>query len=244
MIFARCAVHAVYDGQALQLDALAADQLTALLEALFNGDADALHRSACLRSQLQQTHQGTAVGQKVVYDQDMVLRREELFGHDDVVHLFMGEGLDLGLVVIVVQVDAHGFFCKHHRHIQLAGHNSRNADAAGLDGQHLVDGFAGKQPLPLPCHLPEQGDIHLMIDKAVHLQHIALADDPVLYGYALPAVSWTLYSSKPVFFGCDLYFDKYNGFAPVLQCLFVLNFGWILHTFSACQHKKSQVSPP
>ncbi len=33
------AVHGFHDGKALQLDALAADELTALLEALFHGDA-------------------------------------------------------------------------------------------------------------------------------------------------------------------------------------------------------------
>ena len=110
----------------------------------------------------------------------MILRGEELFGDDDVVDLFVGEGLDLGLVVVVVQIDAHGFFGKHHRHVQLAGYHSRNADAAGLDGQHLIDRLARKQALPLPCHLAEQRDVHLVVDKAVHLEHVALAHNAVL----------------------------------------------------------------
>ena len=110
----------------------------------------------------------------------MILRGEELFGDDDVVDLFVGEGLDLGLVVVVVQIDAHGFFGKHHRHVQLAGYHSRNADAAGLDGEHLIDGLARKQALPLPCHLAEQRNVHLVVDKAVHLEHVALAHNAVL----------------------------------------------------------------
>ena len=109
----------------------------------------------------------------------MILRGEELFRNDDVVDLFVGEGLDLGLIVVIVQIDAHGLLGEDHRHIELAGDHGSDADAAGLDGQHLVDGLARKQTLPLLCHLPEQRDIHLMIDKAVHLQHIALADDAV-----------------------------------------------------------------
>ena len=110
----------------------------------------------------------------------MILRGEELFRDDDVVDLFVGEGLDLSLVVVVVQIDAHGFFCKHHRHVQLAGHHSRNADAAGFDGENLVDGLARKQALPLPCHLAEQRDVHLVVDKAVHLEHVAFAHNAVL----------------------------------------------------------------
>ena len=118
----------------------------------------------------------------------MILCREELFGDDDVVDLFVGEGLDLGLVVIVVQIDAHGFFGKHHRHVELAGHHSRDADAAGLDGEHLVNWLARKQALPLPGHLAEQRDIHLMVDKVIDLQDAAfqtfsIAENPLLQGF-------------------------------------------------------------
>ena len=129
--------------------------------------------------QIQQAHQGTAVGKEIVNDQHMVFRGEELFGDDHIVDLFVGEGLDLGLVVVVVQIDAHGLFGKHHRHVELTGHNGGNADAAGLDGEHLVDGLARKQALPLPGHLAEQRDIHLMVDKAVNLEHIPFAHNAV-----------------------------------------------------------------
>ena len=54
-----------------------------------------------------------------------------------------------------------------------------NANAAGLDGEHLVDGLACKQALPLLCHLPEQRNVHLVVDKAIHLEHIALAYDTI-----------------------------------------------------------------
>ena len=173
------AVHGIDDGEALQLDALAADQLAALLEALLDGDADALHGGTGLLGQLQQTHQSAAVGKEVVDDEDVVLRGEELLGDDDVVNFLVGEGLDLRLVVVVVEVDAHRLFGEHHRHVELAGHHSRDADAAGLDGEHLVDGLARKQALPLLGHLPEQRDVHLVVDEAVHLQHVAFADDAV-----------------------------------------------------------------
>ena len=129
--------------------------------------------------QLQQTHQGAAVGQEVVDDENVVLGGEELLGDDDIINFLVGEGLDLRLVVVVVQVDAHGLFGEHHRHVELAGHHSRDADAAGLDGEHLVDGLAIEQALPLLCHLAEQRNVHLMVDEAVHLEHVALTDDAV-----------------------------------------------------------------
>ena len=173
-------IHGLDDGEALQLDALAADQLAALLEALLDGDADALDGGPGLIGQFQQAHQGAAVGQEIVDDEDMVFRGEELFGDDDVIDLFVGEGLDLGLVIVVVQIDAHGLFGKDHRHIELAGDHCCNADAAGFNGQHFVDGLACKQALPLFCHLAEQRDVHLVVDEAVHLQHVALAHDAVL----------------------------------------------------------------
>ena len=109
----------------------------------------------------------------------MILGGEELLGDDDIINFLVGEGLNLRLVVVVVQVDAHGLFGEHHRHVELAGHHSRDADAAGLDGEHLVDGFAVEQALPLLCHLAEQRDVHLMVDEAVHLEHVALTDDAV-----------------------------------------------------------------
>ena len=62
-------------------------------------------------------------------------------------------------VAVIIQVDAHGLFGKHHRHVELAGHHGGNANAAGLDGEHLVDGLAIKQALPLPGHLLEQREI-------------------------------------------------------------------------------------
>ena len=51
------AVHGLDDSEALQLDALAADEVAALLEALLDGDADALDSGTSLLGQLQQTQQ-------------------------------------------------------------------------------------------------------------------------------------------------------------------------------------------
>ena len=61
----------------------------------------------------------------------------------------------------------------------LGGHTG-DPDAAGLNGQDLVDGLVGKQTLKLHAHLVKQFHIHQMVEKAVHLQHIALGQNAVL----------------------------------------------------------------
>ena len=58
------AVHGLHNGKALQLDALAADQLAALLEALFHSNADALHCGTGLLGQIQQAHQAQPLARK------------------------------------------------------------------------------------------------------------------------------------------------------------------------------------
>jgi len=74
-------IHGFYDGKRLKLVTQIADDLSAHLEALFNGNADTFHRAACLINNGNKTLQGTAVCQKIVNDQHMVVSRKKLFGH-------------------------------------------------------------------------------------------------------------------------------------------------------------------
>ena len=45
-------------------------------------------------------------------------------------------------------------------------------DAGGLDGQNLVHAAAVKPAQKLPANLLKKGNIHLVVQKTVHLQHI------------------------------------------------------------------------
>ena len=74
-----------------------------------------------------------------------------------------------------VAVDVHAFrlFGKHHGHAEVLGRHTGDADAGGLDSEYLVDGRACEQALPLRTHGAEQGDVHLMVQKGVHLQNAA-----------------------------------------------------------------------
>ena len=60
------AVHGFHNGKALQLDALAADELAALLEALFHGAADADQLGAGGLDDLAEAAQRFAAGEEIV----------------------------------------------------------------------------------------------------------------------------------------------------------------------------------
>ena len=66
-----------------------------------------------------------------------------------------------------------GLLGKHQRHTQGPGHRVGNGDAGGFDGQHLGNVRPCKAPQEFFTQLFDQRDIHLVIQKAVHLQHIA-----------------------------------------------------------------------
>ena len=105
------AVHGLDDSEALQLDTLAADEVAALLEALLDGDADALDSGTSLLGQLQQTQQGAAVGQEVVDDENMVLGGEELLGDDDIINFLVGEDAELRITYVdQIPIQASGKF--------------------------------------------------------------------------------------------------------------------------------------
>jgi len=55
-----------------------------------------------------------------------------------------------------------------------------NSNARRFDGQNLVDFFPCKAAAKLPADFIQQADVHLVIQKAVHLQHISFLDLTVL----------------------------------------------------------------
>ena len=105
-------VHAVYDGERLELIAQIADNTAALLETLLHGDADALDRTAGLCHDGDQTLQRTAVCQKIVDNKHMVVRTEELLRNDNLILTLMRKGFDLSNINLAVDVDALGLLCE------------------------------------------------------------------------------------------------------------------------------------
>ena len=58
--------------------------------------------------------------------------------------------------------------------------DTSDPDAGGLDGQNLVHAAVGEPALEFFADLLKKGNIHLMVQKTVHLQHIVPLHDPVL----------------------------------------------------------------
>ena len=174
-------VHAVHDGERLEMVAEVADGAAAVLEALLDGDADALDRAAGLLNDGDQTLKRVAVGQKIVDEQHVIVCAQEFLGDDDLILALVRKGLDLCDVNVAIDVDALRFLRKNDRYAEMTCDDAGNTDAGGLDRHDLVDVFIRKAALELLAHPVEQLDIHLMIEKAVNLEHVALLDHAVFY---------------------------------------------------------------
>ena len=85
----------------------------------------------------------------------------------------MGEGVDRAAVHAALHIAAAVLLGKHHGHLQLHGRRRRDGDAAGLDGQDLVDSRAGIQAGDLFSHLPEEAGVDPLVEEGAHLQHPA-----------------------------------------------------------------------
>ena len=156
-----------------------ADGAAAVLEALLNNDTDALDRAAGLLHDRNQALKRVAVGQKIVDEQHVVVRAQELFGHDDLIFAFMRKGLDFRNINIAVDIDALRFLRENDRYAEMTCDDAGDADAGGLDGYDLVDILTGKAALELRTHLIKQFNVHLMIEKAVYLEYVSFFNDAV-----------------------------------------------------------------
>jgi hypothetical protein len=66
-----------------------------------------------------------------------------------------------------------------YRYPEVDGGQAGNPDAGRLDGQDLVDGPILEQFIEFLPQLADEGDIDLVVQEAVHLQHVAAFDSPV-----------------------------------------------------------------
>lgn len=132
-------VHALDDGERLELISEVTDDPSALLEALLNRDADALDRAAGLCDDGQEALQRTSVCEEIVDDQDMILWAQELLRYDHLVLTLMGEGLHLCGIDIAIDIEALGLLREHHRYMKVVRYDAGNADAGSFDGENLID---------------------------------------------------------------------------------------------------------
>ena len=91
----------------------------------------------------------------------------------------MGEGLYLCHVDVSVNVDALALFGKYHRHVEIAGYHTGDADTGGFNGHDFIDILVREALFELLAHLLKQVDVHLMIQKAIYFQDVAFFYDTV-----------------------------------------------------------------
>ena len=111
----------------------------------------------------------------------MLAALEEALGDDDLVGAALGVALDLGAVLLAVEVLGLGLAGEHHRRVvEVGSGHAGDADAGRLDGQDLVDLLALKKAGPLGAHLVVKRDVALVVEEAVDLQDVALTNDAIL----------------------------------------------------------------
>ena len=169
-------VHFVDDGQAGKAVAFGAQLGPAGLEAFLNTDADARDGRPGLAADVEQAAHGFAVGEEIVQDQHAVARAEELFGQRDVIIAPIGKRVDGGGEHVPVNIFAFCFFGKHDRHAEMPRRHAGDGDAGGFDREDLVDAGPVKNAAELRPDRIQKFHIQLVVQKAVHLEHVAGPD--------------------------------------------------------------------
>ena len=134
---------------------------------------------------IQQALHGLAVGKKVVQNQHLVSRGEELLGEGDIVITAVGIRMYGGSVNIAVDVLALGLLGKDHRHIEMPGCHAGDGNAGCLDGKNLVDAVVFENAIELLTDLIQQFNIQLVVQKAVDFENIAGTNLPLLHNTLL-----------------------------------------------------------
>ena len=166
-------VHAFDDGDGLYLITGITKLLPAFLQAFLNGDTNAGDGATCLVDDVDESTGCFAVGEEVIDDEHLVVGREIRTGHEDVVHLLVGEGISLRDVLVVSTIGSFSFLGEDYGYIIEIGEHSGNGDARCFDGEDFVDGFATKTTLELVSNLAHDVDVNLVIEEIIDLEDIA-----------------------------------------------------------------------
>lgn len=118
-----------------------------------------------------------AVGQEIVHDQHLVCGVEIGLGDEDIVELLMGEGIGVGDIFVIGTIGRLTLLRKDHGYVVEVAQERSNGNAAGLDGQDLVDFHPAEPALELVGHLAHDVYVYLMVQKTIDLEDIALFDD-------------------------------------------------------------------
>ena len=103
------------------------------------------------------------VGEEIVHDEDFIGRLEVRARNENVVELFVREGVCLGNVFVIGAVDGLALLGKNHGHVVQVGDECRDGDTACLDGEHLIELDVGKTAFELFANFLHQADVNLVV---------------------------------------------------------------------------------
>ena len=174
-------IHRIHDSQRLHMITQVADDTAADLESLFDNNAAAFHNRTGRLCNGNQALQCAAIGQDSIDDQNVLTLMQEFLGHDDLILILVGEGFHLGNEHITINVDRLGLLGKNQRNIKFLSNKGSNANAGRFNGHDLGNGLMAKSAFEFPTDFLHQSNIHLVVQKAIHLQHITGLYDAVFY---------------------------------------------------------------
>ena len=92
--------------------------------------------------------------------------------------LALGEGLHLAEIHVPVDVFGLVLLGENHWHV-VKGRRGQagDADAGGLNGENPVHLTSCEPPAEFPSDLLQEGHVHLVVEKAVHLEHLVVSPD-------------------------------------------------------------------
>ena len=156
-----------------------AKQFSAFLESFFDYDADSVHGRAGFARDLDQSLDGAAVREKIVYDEDVILRREKAFFDDDIVDLPVRVRAHDRGVGRSVQVFRLCFFREDDRNVKILRRDARDPDAGGFDRQDFRDRQMAEDAVEFPADFIQKFDVDLVIEIAVYFEDISRTDTSV-----------------------------------------------------------------
>ena len=106
---------------------------------------------------------GFTVSEEIVHDENFVGRLEVRARNENVVELFVREGVCLGNVLVVGAVDGLALLGEYHGYIVQVGDECRDGYTACLDGEHLIELDVGKTAFELFADFLHQADVNLVV---------------------------------------------------------------------------------
>ena len=92
----------------------------------------------------------------------------------------MSKGFHLSGEYVTVDIYAPGFFAKTTGTSKCTAARQAIPIPRRFDGENFADGPVRKAAFKFSAHLIKEMNIHLMVQKSIHFQHISFFDDAVL----------------------------------------------------------------